>query len=249
MSYLAAIVCSLAASVACADEASIRKAVQAKFPHAKVQTVTKLPYLGLYEVVINDEILYADENFDYIIYEGNIIETKTDRNLTEERKRKLAMIPFDELPLELAFKKVKGKGERKIAGVLRSRLPVLQAHRGRSGQARQRDHLHVPVPDRRPASTGERQGRSASGARRTRSKPGTTTCSKGIAPTAAPTCDNPVDKLVEFGSSRGINATPTLVFANGDRVPGAISAAQIEKLMSGGNCQLRRAVLRQRSLR
>jgi thiol:disulfide interchange protein DsbC len=56
--------------------------------------------------------------------------------------------------------------------------------------------------------------------------------SKGIAPTASPSCDNPVSKLVEFGTKRGINATPTLVFANGDRVPGAISASQIEKLMS-----------------
>jgi thiol:disulfide interchange protein DsbC len=55
---------------------------------------------------------------------------------------------------------------------------------------------------------------------------------KGVAPTAAPSCDNPVDKLVQFGTQRGINATPTLVFANGDRVPGAISAAQIEKLLS-----------------
>jgi len=56
---------------------------------------------------------------------------------------------------------------------------------------------------------------------------------KGVTPTAAPTCDNPVDKLVDFGSRRGINGTPTLVFANGERVPGAISAAQIEKLLSG----------------
>jgi thiol:disulfide interchange protein DsbC len=55
---------------------------------------------------------------------------------------------------------------------------------------------------------------------------------KGVAPTAAASCDNPVDKLVQFGTSHGINATPTLVFANGDRVPGAISAAQIEKLLS-----------------
>src|SRR6476646_6633277 len=105
----------LAATVACADESSVRKSVQAKFPRANVQTVTKLPYLGLYEVVVNGEILYADENFDYMIYEGNIIETKTDRNLTEERKSKLAVIPFDELPLDMAFKKVKDKRERKLA--------------------------------------------------------------------------------------------------------------------------------------
>ena len=102
-------------AVAGADEAAIRKAAQAKFPRANVQNVTKLPYLGLYELVVNGEIVYSDENFDYIIYEGNIIDVKNDRNFTEERKRKLAMIPFEDLPLDLAVKRVKGNGERKMA--------------------------------------------------------------------------------------------------------------------------------------
>jgi thiol:disulfide interchange protein DsbC len=207
---LAPVLALLAAVASNADEASIRKAVQAKFPQADVQSVTKLPYLGLYEVVISNEIIYTDENFEYIIYEGNIIDTKTDRNLTAERKRKLAVIPFNELPLEMAFKKVKGKGERKLDNVTiyMFMFPI--------------DGLHPQASDK---------------AKRIWCSPDKVKAwddylGKGIAPTAAPTCDNPVDKLVEFGSRRGINATPTLVFANGDRVPGAISAAQIEKLLS-----------------
>ena len=55
---------------------------------------------------------------------------------------------------------------------------------------------------------------------------------KGVAPKADPSCDNPVDKLAKYGQQHRINATPTLVFSNGERVPGAISAAQIEKLLS-----------------
>jgi thiol:disulfide interchange protein DsbC len=222
----------LTTSVACADETSVRKAVQGKFPRANVQTVTKLPYLGLYEVVINGEILYADESFDYMIYEGNIIETKSDRNLTEERKRKVAMIPFDDLPLDLAFKKVKGKGERRIAVFSDPDCPFCKRIEGDLAKL---DNVTIymflfPIDGLHPQATDK--------AKRIWCSPDKVKAwddymSKGIAPTAAPTCDNPVDRLVDFGTKRGINATPTLVFANGERVPGAIPATQIEKLMSG----------------
>jgi thiol:disulfide interchange protein DsbC len=37
-----------------------------------------------------------------------------------------------------------------------------------------------------------------------------------------------VDKLVEFGKSKQIHGTPTIFFADGKRVPGAIPVAQIE---------------------
>src|SRR5512134_3401268 len=112
---LAAAACLLAASsMAGANEAAVRKAFATKFPKAQVQSVTKLPYLDLYEIVVEGEVLYADEKFEYLI-DGNIIATQTMSNLTEQKKRKLSAIPFSELPLEYAFKKVKGNGERKMA--------------------------------------------------------------------------------------------------------------------------------------
>ncbi len=229
---LAAVLGLLAASAAHADEASIRKALQVKFPQAEIQSVTKLPYLGLYEVVISNEILYTDENFDYIIYDGNIIETKTDRNLTAERKRKLAMIPFNELPLEFAFKRVKGKGERKMAVFSDPDCPFCKRIEGDLAKL---DNVTIymflfPIDGLHPQASDKAKRIWCSA---DKAKAWDDYLNKGIAPTAAPTCDNPVDKLVEFGSRRGINATPTLVFANGERVPGAISAAQIEKLLSG----------------
>jgi thiol:disulfide interchange protein DsbC len=223
-----------AAAAANADEASIRKAVQAKFPQAEVQSVTKLPYLGLYEIVVSNEIVYADENFEYIIYEGNIIDTKTDRNLTAERKRKLATIPFNELPLELAFKKVRGKGERKIAVFSDPDCPFCKRIEGDLAKL---DNVTIymflfPIDGLHPKASEKAKRIWCSP---DKAKAWDDYLQKGIVPTAAPTCDNPVDKLVEFGSRHGINATPTMVFANGERVPGAISAAQIEKLLSSAS--------------
>jgi len=221
----------MGSTLAGADEAAIRKAAQEKFPRANVQSVTKMPFMGLYELVVNGEIVYSDENFDYIIYEGNIIDVKNDRNFTEERKRKLAMIPFEDLPLDLAVKRVKGKGERKMAIFTDPDCPFCKRIEGDLAKV---DNVTIymflfPIDSLHPKAADKAKRIWCSP---DRIKAWDDYMQKGVAPTAAPSCDNPVDKLVQFGTQRGINATPTLVFANGDRVPGAISAAQIEKLLS-----------------
>jgi thiol:disulfide interchange protein DsbC len=53
------------------------------------------------------------------------------------------------------------------------------------------------------------------------------------APAAASGCDSgALARNVEFARKMRITGTPTLVFANGTRVPGAIGAAQVEKLLT-----------------
>ena len=227
---LAAVALLAATGAARADEDAIRKAVQAKFPRATVQSITKLPYLGLYEIVIENDILYTDENFEYVI-DGNIIETQTGRNFTEEHKRKLASIPFDELPLDLAFKRVKGKGERKMALFSDPDCPFCKRIEQDLAKL---DNVTIymflyPIESLHPQA-GDKAKRIWCSPDKV--KAWEDYMNKGVAPKADPSCDNPVDKLAKYGQQHRINATPTLVFSNGERVPGAISAAQIEKLLS-----------------
>jgi len=50
-------------------------------------------------------------------------------------------------------------------------------------------------------------------------------------PKSAGTCDTPLDKILSYGRQRGINGTPTLVFADGQRVGGAIPYDELRKLL------------------
>jgi thiol:disulfide interchange protein DsbC len=107
----------LAASVSCAyaGEAEIRQSLQKKVPQiGPINQVSKSPVPGLYEVVTQDHLFYTDEKGQFLI-DGAVFDLKTMRNLTEERSRKLFALDFNKLPLELAVKIVKGKGERKLA--------------------------------------------------------------------------------------------------------------------------------------
>jgi len=55
---------------------------------------------------------------------------------------------------------------------------------------------------------------------------------RGVAPKNGKSCDDPVDALLEFGRQKRIRGTPTLFFADGTRVPGAIRLEQMEELLA-----------------
>lgn len=102
------------ANVAFAGEAAIRSAMQEKFPYSRLISVAQTPYLGLYEVVFDNQLVYTDEKMRYL-FSGNIIDLRTMHNLTRAREREVYVSNFNNLPFELAIRNVKGNGDRKLA--------------------------------------------------------------------------------------------------------------------------------------
>jgi len=109
-----ALVFAVALAPAFADEAAIRKNISERVPNfPKIDEVTKTAIPGIYELRIGTDILYTDEEGNYVI-EGQLIETKTKTNLTEQRVAKLTAIDFKTLPLKDAMVWKQGNGERKL---------------------------------------------------------------------------------------------------------------------------------------
>lgn len=227
----------LISDVACADEAAIRSGIAKKFPKANVESVTRTPHLGLYELVVDGQLVYTDEDFNYLI-DGSIIDTKSMTNVTavrqrdlEELKLKKLAFPFENLPFELAIKKVKGDGSRKFAVFSDPDCPYCKRL--------ERDLVKVdnvtiyvflyPLAELHPKAPEVARAIWCSGER---VKAWDEYMLKGVIPKAAGTCANPVDKLVEFGKSKQISGTPTIFFADGKRVPGAIPVDQIEDYLA-----------------
>ena len=116
VSVIMAALALAASGVTQAQEAQIKRAIESRYG-VKVEGVTRTPYSGLYEVVINGDersIIYTDDKAGFLIT-GQIVDIKTRRNITQERVDKLAMIKFDELPLDIAIKQVRGNGKRVMA--------------------------------------------------------------------------------------------------------------------------------------
>ena len=227
---------ALLSGVACADEASIRAEFLKKYPQAKVESISKTPYLGLYEMLVDGEVVYTDPDFNYLIV-GSIIETKTKINLTDARQREIEdkklkslAFPFEQLPFDLAIKKVKGDGSRKVAVFSDPDCPYCKKlERDLDKVTDVTIYLFLfPIEQLHPKAP---EMSRAIWCAPDRVKAWDEYMLKGVVP-KSPKCDNPVEKIVAYGQSKKINGTPTIFFADGKRVPGAIPAERFEELLS-----------------
>ena len=235
-----------AALVACAlpvvhaGEAEIRRNLAAQIPQfAKIDEVRKTPVDGLYEVRINNtEIYYADEQGTYLL-QGNLIDVQARKNLTEERVEKLSQIDFDKLPLKDAFKIVRGNGKRQLAVFEDPNCGYCkQFERDLKNVDNVTVHLFL-YPVLGPDSTVKSRDIWCS---KDKGKAWNDWMTAGVRPeTAAAGCDAAaLQRNTEFGRKHNITGTPTLIFGDGTRAPGAIPAAQVEKQLTAAAAAPRR---------
>lgn len=229
MHRILAVLClsALFATPAQANEQLIRQTIEPKLNGGKIDGVQPGPVPGLFEVRFRSsqgvQILYTDAKAENIIV-GNIYESKTDRNLTEERIAKLSAIKFDSLPLDQAVKIVRGNGKRVMAMFSDPYCPACQNF---EQVLQQVDDLTLYVfmfPVIRP----ERADHSKSvWCSPDRAKAWLDLALRKKVSGASPACDNPVDKIVNLGQTIGVRATPTVFFQNGERVQGGLPIAAL----------------------
>ncbi|MBS1140308.1 MAG: putative thiol:disulfide interchange protein (periplasmic) [Proteobacteria bacterium] len=210
---------------AMADEADIKKAMESKLG-AKVESVTKSGYLGLYEVFSDGNIIYTDEKGTAIIV-GPLIDGKTMKNVTEERMKKLTAIKFSELPLDRAIKQVRGDGKRVMATF---EDPNCGYCKRLAKELLKLENVTVytfllPILSEDSVRKSKQIWCSAD-----RAKAWNDWMVEGKAPTGREDCDtSAVSKNQEFGRKLNISGTPTMFFSDGERVPGAMPLARIEQ--------------------
>jgi thiol:disulfide interchange protein DsbC len=228
---LVAVVLAIASFNALAEEAAIRKNLAERYPNLpKIDEISKTPIPGIYEIRLNQsDIMYSDEQGNYLI-QRSLIDTRSKTDLTEERQTKLSAIDFKDLPFKDAFTIVRGNGKRKLA--------VFEDPNCGYCKRFERDltkvdnvTIHVFLY---PILGGDSPEKSRN-----------IWCSKGDkgkvfldwmtrdVPPPAAACDaTALGRNLEFGKKSRITGTPTLIFANGVRAPGALTADRVEKLLA-----------------
>ena len=213
-----------------AQEATIRKNLGERIPNLpKIDEITKSPMPGLYEVRIGGtDIVYTDAEGNFLI-QGNLIDTKQRRNLTEERIDKLTAIDFNGLPWKDAFTIVRGDGKRKLAVFEDPNCGYCKRFEADLQKVNNVTVHMFLLPILGKDSMEKSKNIWCA---KDRAKAWTDWMLRDIMPPAA-TCDtSALTRNVELSKKFKITGTPTLVFADGSRVPGAISAAQLEKLLA-----------------
>ena len=219
---------------ALAQEAAIRKNLGERIPQLqKIDEVSKSPMPGLYEIRVNGtDIFYTDAEGNYLI-QGNLIDTRARRNLTEERVEKLSAVAFDELPIKDAFTIVRGNGKRKLAVFEDPNCGYCKRFE-RDLQKVDNVTIHMFLYPILGADSVDKSRNIWCSKEPGKAWVDYMVRDKPLA-AAAPGCDVAAStRNVELGRKHKITGTPTLIFADGQRVPGAISAAQVEKFLGDG---------------
>ena len=215
---------------ALAQEAAIRKNLAERIPQLqKIDEVSKSAMPGLFEIRVNGtEIYYTDGEGNFLL-QGNLIDTRQRRNLTEERVDKLTAISFDALPLKDAFTIVRGTGKRKLAVFEDPNCGYCKRFE-RDLQKVDNVTIHMFLYPILSADSTEKSKNIWCTKDRVKAWQDWMVRDKAA---ATASCDiSAIERNVEIGRKHKITGTPTLIFADGTRVPGAITAAQVEKYLT-----------------
>lgn len=231
---LRASLCAIALALpllASAQEAAIRKNLAQRIPDLpKIDEVRKTPMANLFEVRVDRDIFYTDADGNYLLINAQLMDTRARKNLTEERIEKLSAIDFKLLDTQNAITITRGNGKRQLAVFEDPNCGYCK--RFEKDLAKISDvtvHVFLIPILGADSATKARQIWCAAD----KAKTWADWMQRDTAPKDTANCNaSALDANLAFARQHRITGTPTLVFADGTRIPGAIDAQQIEQLLS-----------------
>jgi thiol:disulfide interchange protein DsbC len=226
-----AAVLATALTPALANEAAIRKNLSERLPGLpKIDEVRQTGMTGLWEIRIGNELRYTDAQGNYLI-EGELIDLRSRRNLTEERVNQINAIDFASLPLKDALVWKRGNGKRRIAvfadpncGYCKRFERTLQDAKDITVYTFLVPILGGDSPEKSRAIWCAKDSGAAWQAWMLEGKQ---------PPKPAGDCDDAaLERNMAMVRKYRVNGTPAIVFEDGTRVPGAVTLEQLERRLA-----------------
>lgn len=232
--YLALVVFLLSGQIVLASpspEAMIRQHFREYLGvDVKKEDIVKTPFSGLYEVRIDNNLVYTDQQAQYLFI-GKIMDIQTRKDYTDEKLRKITLVDFSDLPKDLSIRIVKGNGKGEIA-VFSD--PECRYCKQLEYNLRNVDNVTIylypyNILSKKSVDISRNIWCSADQAKAWDNW----MINDKMPEKATDKCVFPDEKIREIGQKLNIRGTPTIFFADGTRVPGAADADDINrKLMS-----------------
>ena len=211
------------------DEARIKQAMQAKFPKMTVDSITRMPFAGLYEVVLGGEVVYTDAKAEYLMG-GTLYDLRAaqPRNITQETTQKLASKSLTSSH-DLAIKMVRGNGKRVLYTFEDPNCGYCKELYKELGKMTDVTVYTFLLPVLSPDSAEKSR---AIWCAKDRVKAWDQVMTKGALTEPSKPCDTPLEKNTQISQRLGIRGTPAIFLASGQQLGGFIPAAQIEQALA-----------------
>lgn len=233
--FIALVLCLAAAwpAAARADEAAVRKAFLAHFPGADIESITRMPFGGLYEVVFEGQIVYTDEHVTYL-FSGNLFDLRgsTERNVTRERSMQLAAQALSKSQGQ-AIKRVKGNGKRVLYTFEDPNCPYCKKlHEELAKVTNVTVYTFLlPILSQDSADKSKMIWCAKDRARawdEAMSKAGTITSTRKD-------CATPLESNLRLAQRFAVRGTPAVYLASGQQIGGYLPAEKIDQALNGAS--------------
>ncbi len=216
--------------LAAAQESTIRKNLAERIPAlSQIDEISKTPMPGLFEVRVGTDVLYTDAEGNFLLH-GSLLDARNGRNLTEERVNKLLAVDFKTLELKNAITMVRGNGKRKLAVFEDPNCGYCKRFE-KDLQKVDNVTVHlflIPILGEDSVNKSRQIWCAAD-----RAKSWNDWMLRDVAPKGNAICNTEaLTANLEFANKHRITGTPTLIFEDGSRVPGAIGAVQLEERLA-----------------
>jgi thiol:disulfide interchange protein DsbC len=208
-------------------EDQIRAKVEARIG-AKPESVTKTPF-GLYEVIVGTDVLYVDPNVNYV-FAGRVIDARTREDLTQKRRDELLKVDFKSLPLDQAVKVVRGSGARVMVTFEDPNCPYCKRLYKDMRKVTDVTIYTFLYPILSQDSFEKSKNIWCA---KDRAAAWDEFMADGKAPPAAAAdCKHPLQQVLALGQKLDVTGTPTIMFTDGSRLPGAVPAEKVEEKLN-----------------
>ena len=212
-----------------ADLADVKKKLEAIMPGIKIESIKPLDNTGLYETVINGEVIYFSEDMRYV-FQGDVIALETRQNITETkrlglRKQILAsvnekdMIIYEPKKTEYnltVFTDIDCGYCRKLHSQMAEYnalgIRIRYMAYPRAGLDSESYDKAVDVwcaKDRKQAMTDAKNGKNVE----------------------SESCESPVKAQYQLGARLGVSGTPALFLESGEMLPGYVPPKRLKQLL------------------
>jgi thiol:disulfide interchange protein DsbC len=229
---IAVVLCAvlLIAFSAQADEGLVRKAFEAKFPSMKVESVTRMPFPGLYEIVFDGQVVYTDEKLTYLM-NGSLFDLRDakERNLTRERRDQIASGALVKAQPN-AIKRVKGSGKRVVYTFEDPNCGYCKELQKELNKMKDVTVYTFLLPI---LSADSAEKSKAIWCSKDRAKAWDDLMNKAALPAnTVKTCATPLEENQLLAQRFGVRGTPAVYLANGQQVGGFLPADKLEQALA-----------------
>jgi len=217
----------LAALPARADEESVKRDLRTRLPGMTVDSVTRTPFAGLYEIVVDGEVLYTNEKAEFFLG-GDLfdIRAKPPRNLTEGNARRSVQGVLAKAAGEVAIKQVRGTGKRVLYTFEDPNCSFCKALHLELARMDNVTIYTFPTPI---LSLDSAEKSIAAWCSPDRAAAWNILMTGGTLPASSGQCANPLEKVAALARRLEITSTPVIYTGGGRRINGFITLDKLEQ--------------------